>query len=239
MKLCKEKWNSNDYKIFLEFLYSLEDKKYKEFHSKLILDNKNIIGIKTPKLKEIAKDISKGNYLEFINLCQKKLYEEKMIYGLILGNIKTDFKELKTLLNDFIYNIDNWAVNDIVCANLKVFKKEQGEGFKYIKKLLKNRNPFVIRFSLVLLLDFYINDNYIDEVLKISNNVKNNDYYVKMANAWLISICYIKYPDKTKKFLLDNNLDSWTQNKAISKINDSKRVTNKNKKEISKLKKQN
>lgn len=238
MILYRKNWNSIDYKHFLQFLYSLEDKKYKEFHSKLILNNKNIIGIRTPKLKEIAKDISKGNYLEFIKLCQNNLYEEKIIYGLVLGYIKSDFKTITSLLDTYIYNIDNWAINDIVCANLKIFKTNQTEGFKYINKLLKNKNPFIIRFALVLLLDFYINDKYINEVLMIADKVKNNNYYVQMANAWLISICYIKYPNKTKTFLSNNNLNPWTQNKAISKIKDSKRVIDKDKKEISKLKKQ-
>ena len=41
---------------FYNKLYSLQDLKYKEFHQKLI--KKEIIGIRTPKLKEIAKNIS-------------------------------------------------------------------------------------------------------------------------------------------------------------------------------------
>lgn len=237
MILSRENWNFDTYNDFICFLYSLEDKKYREFHSKLILNEKHIIGIRTPKLKEIAKEISKGNYLEFLSLCQNELYEEKIISGLILGYIKVDFKDILELLNHYIPMIDNWAINDIVCANLKIFKKNQPEGFKYINILLKNKNPFIVRFSLVLLLDFYINDDYIDEVLKIANKIRNNDYYVKMANAWLISICYIKYPFKTRKFLCNNNLDVWTHNKAISKINDSRRVSIEDKKDLSILRK--
>ena len=121
-------------------------------------------------------------------------------------------------------------------TNLKIFKNNK-EGYRYIKKLLKSREPFTIRFALVLLLDFYVNEEYIDKVLKIVNEIKHDNYYVKMANAWALSICYIKYPEKTIPFLKKNNLDKWTQNKAISKIKDSKRVIKEEKLKIDKLKK--
>ena len=186
--------------------------------------------------QEIAKEIVKGNYLEFIKLSHDDLYEEKIIHGLIIGYIKEDFKVIINLLDTYIPCIDNWAVNDTVCANLKIFKNNQ-EGYRYIKKLLKSKEPFTIRFALVLLLDFYVNEEYIDKILKIINEIKHDNYYVKMANAWALSICYIKYPEKTIPFLKKNNLDKWTQNKAISKIKDSKRVAKEEKLKIDKLKK--
>lgn len=239
MNFIKKRWTKKDYNIFIKELKRLEDIPYKKFHSKLILEEKNIIGIRTPKLKEIAKEIAQGNYLEFLNQCQNIFYEEKVISGLIIGYIKTNFQDVLTLLNHFIEQVDNWAINDIVCANLKIFKKHQEEGFFYIKKLLKKNKPFSIRFGLVLLLDFYINDQYIDQILDIASSIWNNHYYVKMANAWLISICYIKYPKKTKTLLEKQILDPWTQNKAISKIKDSKRVTEEVKKKLEILKRQN
>lgn len=236
MILNKTKWTKKDYDKFIEYLYSLKDEKYLEFHSKLICEKVNIIGIRVPKLKAIAKEITKGNYLDFIKLSKDYLYEEKIIHGLIIGYIKQDFKTIIDLLDNYIPCIDNWAVNDTVCANLKMFKNNP-EGYVYIKKLLKSNKPFTIRFALVLMLDFYINEEYIDNILKIINGIKNDNYYVRMANAWALSICYIKYPKKTFSFLENNNLDKWTQNKAISKIKDSKRVKKEEKLKIDKLKK--
>lgn len=239
MNLIKEHWTKKDYDIFIKELKKLEDLPYKEFHSKLILEEENIIGIRTPKLKEIAKEIVQGNYLEFLNQCQNIFYEEKIISGLILGYLKIDFQDVLTLLDQFIEQIDNWAINDIVCANLKIFKKHQEEGFTFINTLLKSNEPFSIRFGLVLLLDFYINDQYIEQVLKIASSIHYDHYYVKMANAWLISICFIKYPKETQSLLEKQILDGWTQNKAISKIRDSKRVSGEVKKNLECLKRQN
>lgn len=209
-------------------LFKYQDKEYKVFNDKLLKTNQyDTIGIRVPVLKEIAKNLSISNYKDYISN-NHTYYEEVMIHGLILGYIKIPFNELLSLLDIFIPLIDNWAVNDTVCANLKAFKLNQEEGYKYIKKLLKG-DSWSIRFGLVLLLDHYINENYIDEILKICSKVDNTDYYVMMANSWLISSCYIKFKDKTLKLLKSNKLDKIVLNKAISKICDSYRVTKKEK----------
>lgn len=225
----------NEYNKFLKYLYTLQDKKYLEFHSKLVA-NSNIIGIRTPILKNIAKEIAINNYNSFIKNNTHSTYEETILHGLVIGYLKAPFKEILDYLDIFIPFNDNWAVNDIVCANLKVFKKNQNEGFKYINKLIKSKNEWNIRFGLVLLLDHYINDNYIDKIFDIIDNIKSDEYYVKMANAWLLSICYIKYPDKSYKYMLSSKLDDFTFNKAISKICDSYRIAKNIKENLKKLK---
>lgn len=89
-----------------------------------------------------------------------------------------------------------------------------------------------IRFALVLLLNYYINDDYIDEVIKLSKEVKNSNYYVLMANAWLISCLYIKYPDIIYPLLINNTWDIDTTKKAIQKIKDSYKVSTENKNKL-------
>ena len=109
------------YDDFINYLYSIQDLKYKAFHSKLVKD-KNIIGIKTPIIKNIAKEISKNNYEDYIKYNKHNTYEEDLIYGLVLGYIKAPFKDVLGYLDTFMPYNDNWAINDLVCANLKSFK---------------------------------------------------------------------------------------------------------------------
>ena len=215
---------SNDYQKIIDYLYENQDLKYKDFHCSLKGANE-MIGVRTSILKNIAKEISKHDYLSFIKLNKKYYYEEKAILAYLIGYLKIDFDSVLRLLEDNLYYFDTWALTDGLCANLKIFKKYQEKGFTFINKLLENNNAWYIRIGLVLLLDHYINDHYIDKILEISLNITNDDYYVIMANAWLISICYIKYPNKTSDIL--DKLDSVTRKKAISKINDSKRVKEK------------
>lgn len=214
------------YEDFLNELYSLQDLKYKEFHSKLIMSDK-LIGVRTPELKRIAKAIARSNYEDFFRENKHELYEENLVHGLVLGYLKLDFNELKPLVDEFIPYIDNWAVCDTTVANLKVYKKNKTKDivFNEIKKYLNSENPWINRFGYVLLLEYFIEEKYMDEIFELCENYKEH-YYVKMAIAWLISMCYIKYKGRTITFLKKNKLDVWTHNKAIQKIIDSYRVDN-------------
>jgi len=229
-------WNKDSYRQFIEFLYTLSDIKYKDFHSKLILD-KNLIGIRTPLLKDIAKKISKTNYLEFIKLNNHAFYEETIIHGLLIGYIKEGIDNSLKLLDEFSRYINNWAICDLIISNLKIVNKNKDKVLHLIHKYLKSDQTYQVRVALVLLLDYYITDNYIDIVLDLSDKIETDEYYIKMANAWLISICYIKYKDKTKEFLLKTKIDKWTYNKAIQKIIESKRTCSEEKELLRLMKK--
>ena len=160
MNLNSINWNK-EYDSFIKYLYTLQDKKYLAFHSKLVKE-KNIIGIRIPILRKIAFKISKGDYKSFIKNNKHETYEETMIHGLVLGYIKEPFKDVLDDIKVFIPYNDNWAVNDTVCSNLKVFKNNLDEGYIFINELLNTNSSWSVRFALVLLLDYYINDKYID-----------------------------------------------------------------------------
>ena len=106
----------------------------------------------------------------------------------------------------------------------------------FINKYLKSNKEFELRFAIVMMLDFYITEEYIDQVLELLNNIKHDGYYVKMAVAWTIQAIYVKFPKKTMKFLNNNSIDNWTYNKALQKIIESYRVDDKEKEKIRKMK---
>lgn len=227
-------WSLETYQEFLNYLNSLQDKKYQEFHSKIIVCD-NLIGVKTNELKKMAKEISQNNYKEFININNANFYETIMIEGFIYGYLKISFEELTEYLNKYLTKINNWAHADLLVSNLKIFKKNQEEGFKYAKKLIRSKNNWIKRCGITILLNYYLHDVYIDKTLEIVSKIKTDDYYVKMAIAWLISISYIKYKEKTLIYLV-NIEDNFIYNKTISKIVDSRRISNDEKKFIKSLK---
>ena len=234
MDLENIKWNKTTYRSFINFLKTFSDDEYKKFHKKILgKDDVELLGIRTPKQKEIAKKIAKGDYKSFIKYNNHKFYEENMIHGLILGYIKIEEDELLKLFDEFMQYIDNWAICDTVCANLKQFKKIN---INKIDKYLKSNNPWTNRVGLVLLLNYYIKEENLNYIFNTCNNIKKDHYYVKMAKAWLLSLCYIKYPEMTLKYLKNNKLDQFTQNKAISKICDSYRITKIDKEKLKMLK---
>ncbi len=225
MDLKNSIWNKESYQEFINYLISLEDIEYKNFHSKLLGVEKNLIGIRTPKLKEIAKEISKGEWKDFINYSQNTYYEEGVIKGLVLGFIKVDYEVRKGYIDSFIAEIDNWATCDIVVGNLKFLNKEKERYYEFIKECTSSDDPWKIRFGLVTLLDYYLEEKYIDEIFPLCSSIASKEYYVKMAQAWLISIMFIKFREKTLEYLKENSLDSWIHNKAIQKIRESTRVS--------------
>lgn len=214
------------------FLY--QDNEYAKFHKKILKNNEiSVIGIRTPILKKIAKEIAKNDYLDYILDNKHEYYEDILLHGLVITYLK-DYNLSIKLFDQYINYINNWACCDIVVCNYKLFSKHKEIGLVKIKEYLTSLKPFINRVGIVLLLSYYIDEKYIDIVLELSNSIKNDDYYVKMANAWLISKCLVKYYDKTYKFLLNCSLDDWTYNKAIQKAIESYQI--KNKDELRKLK---
>ena len=216
---------NQDYNKFIEYLFSLKDDEYQKFNQKIVKTD-NIIGIRLPILKNIAKAIAKGDYLSFIKNNKHQYAEEIMLHGLVITYLKIDFNESIKLFDEYIKYIDSWATCDSVVMNYKVVSKNLDACLIKIKEYLKSDKPFIKRVGIVLLF-YYLNDDYIDEVLKLINSIKSDDYYVKMANAWLISICLVKYYDKTVKFLKSCQLDDWTYNKALQKAIESYRIKDK------------
>ena len=74
-------------------------------------------------------------------------------------------------------------------------------------------------------------------IFNILNKINSDKFYINMAEAWLVCELYIKYPNETLKYIKNNNLNKFTQNKAISKIHDSYRVSKDEKEYLNKFRK--
>lgn len=208
-----------------EKLYEIADEEYRKFHSGLCPNVENIIGVRLPKLREIAKKIVKDNPIQFLEQYKCELYEEKMVYGLVIGYMKENFSTRLKYLDKFVPMIDNWAVCDCCASTYKFTSKNLKEMFEYIQKYVVSKNEFEVRFACIMLMDYYLIDEYIDRVFKIFNEIKLDKYYVQMGIAWAISVAFVKYEKKTRKFLENNSLDKFTFNKTLQKIIESNRVS--------------
>lgn len=226
------------YKKIRTDLLGLQDKKYQQFHSSLCPGTDNIIGVRVPVLRNYAKKLSKQeNFKDYISFNKTVYYEEVMLQGMLIGFIRnTDIKEVLSIIKNFVPKIDNWAVCDIFCSGLKIVNKNKETVWNFIQKYLKSKKEFELRFAIVMMLDYFICEKYIDRVLTILDNIKHEAYYVKMAVAWTISVAFVKFKDKTMKYFKKNNLDDWTYNKALQKICESLRVSKETKKIIKAMK---
>lgn len=225
-----------DHQKIEQEIKNLADLKYKEFHGNLCPGTDNILGVRVPVLRDYAKKLAKENFKEYLDHPLQEYYEEVMLEGMLIGLGKLSLEETFYYLKRFIPKIDNWAVCDVCAAGMRITKKYPREMYDFLQPYLHSEKEFELRFGLVMLLDFYITEEYIDSVLEICNYTKHEGYYVKMAVAWLISIAYIKFPEKTMKLLKKNDLDDFTYNKALQKIIESYRVEKQDKDRIRNMK---
>lgn len=230
------KWTEDRLKSFLTYLESFSDEKYKAFHKKLIPGEEKLLGIRTPILKNVAKEVYKGDYGSFLDI-ESDVYDIIMIKAFVIGKIK-DMDESLKRTKEFLPLIRNWAICDGFCASLKNAKKEPERFFDLVKKCAESEKEYYKRFGYVMLLDYYVDDEHIDFVLDTYESSADDRYYVNMATAWGISVCYVKFPEKTMDMLKKSKLDAFTYNKAIQKICESFRVKDEEKIILKKKKKE-
>lgn len=220
-------------------LFEIADQKYKEFHGGLCPGTENIIGVRVPVLRKYTQELFKENdWKQIIEEIDNQYYEEIMLQGMLIGQAKNeDINTILKYVEKYVPKIDNWAICDVFCAGLKITKKYKKEMWNFIQKYLKSDKEFEIRFAIVMILDYYIDEEYLKEDFKIFDNIKHEGYYVKMAVAWAISICLIKYYEDTVKYLKKSKIDNWTYNKSIQKAIESYRISEEKKQELRKIKK--
>lgn len=220
-----------------EKIEELADVKYKEFHTGLCPNSNEIIGVRVPVLRNFAKEIVKNeNVEEYLKNALDNSYEEILLQGMVLGLWKTNVQNFCTYLEKFIPKINSQAVCDVSVAGFKITKKNMEYMWQFLQKYLKSDKEFELRFAVVMMLDFYMTEEYIDKVLEILNNIKNEGYYVKMAVAWTIQVAFVKFSKQTMKLLENNKIDDWTYNKALQKIIESCRVDEETKEIIKNMK---
>ena len=212
------------------------DDEYRAFAIKGILTDYPFLGVRTPDLRALAKEIKKSkNTEDFLNT-EPLSYEELTIQGFIIAELP--YEEMKTRLPEYVDKIDNWATTDMVVSTIKSIKKHREDFLPEIDKFLGSPHEFTVRTGLICLKAYYIAPDYLAVIFDCISRVKDREeYYIKMAVAWLVSECFIKFPAGTYGFLNSKILPAWIQNKSISKIRDSYRVPKEVKDSLLSLKK--
>lgn len=228
-------------------IFALAEDAYKRFSSSLIPGEETIIGVRIPVLRQYAKELYRGwrqgardasdsasaGIDDLLKIIGDEYCEEIMLQGMIIGMQKgIDADVLFRQIDAFVPKIRNWAVCDTFCAGLKEVKKHPGKTWDFLQKYLSAHEEYHIRFGLVMLLDYYIDEAYLQDIFRWTERITHESYYVKMAAAWLLSMCFVKYYDETKAFMQSCTLDEFTYRKALQKTRESLRITAEQKAEL-------
>ena len=213
-------------KTITDGLFALKDENYRRFHAKLIPDIPidNIIGVRTPVLRKYAKEVAKLPEANiFLESLPHSYYEENNLHGALLSLLyPKDIIAFMEQLERFLPYVDNWATCDMLSP--KIFKKHLPYVYERVQKWLQSDAVYTIRFGIVTLLGFYLDNAFEPEMLQLVANVRSEEYYVNMAVAWYFSMALVKQYDATLPYIHNRVLEPWTHNKSIQKAIESRRI---------------
>jgi 3-methyladenine DNA glycosylase AlkD len=142
----------------------------------------------------------------------------------VIATAKMDVEERLQLSRMFVPEMDNWAVCDAFCSTWTIKKAEREKLWQYCRELFGSNDEFKMRVASVMMQYHFLDDKYIDEILRIHTTKDHPGYYYRMGAGWTLSTCFIYYQEKTERELFDPSLNNDTRNKAVQKIIESARV---------------
>lgn len=225
-----------------ENLLQLAENGNKKFTESLHPGIENVLGIRIPALRRLGTQIAKDDWESYLQTADTYYMEERMLQGMVISNLKMkDTEAYLSLVARFIAIINSWSVCDTFdfYGKQRFVDKNKKRVWLFLEDRMKSDKEYEIRFGVVMAMAHYIDEEYIDNVLQWMDRISHEGYYVKMAVAWALSVCYVKFPQKTMNYLKENHLDDFTYNKALQKIIESYRVSTEDKEIIRSMKRKN
>ncbi len=212
----------NVYEKVVAELKSKSDAEYKKFNDKITKTEYETIGVRMPEIKRVAKSVDKAEIEEYLEKCEFRYFEDTLIYGLLLPRLGLD--EFWKRKDEFLTKCDSWSHIDCFVSELKPKASEKEKLYSLLTEGIDSLDGFALRFRIVALMNFYVGGDRTEEILRIVERLDGRGFYNDMAIAWLLQVALVKRREETLVFMQNNSLSRFTQNKAISKMQDSFRI---------------
>ena len=223
-------------KEIVDLLFENQDIKYRDFQAPLFpnLDKEMMIGVRTPTLKRLAKELFNSEMANsFIETLPHRYFDENQLHAFLISLIK-DYQTCLNEVERFLPYVDNWGTCDQLSP--KVFAKHKDELIVSIKKWLKSKHTYTVRFAIGMLMALYLDDSFKKEYMELVASIKSEEYYINMMIAWYFATALAKQWDTAIKYIKDNKLSSWVHNKTIQKAVESYRISQEQKDYLKSLK---
>ena len=211
-----------------EHLLQLAERGNKEFTESLNPGVEHVLGIRVPDLRKLAARIAKDGWEAYLDTADTYYMEERMLQGMVLGCIRPD-ADIEVYLHRvtcFVWNINSWSVCDTFKfgGGKRFIEANKDRLWEYLKTWMRAEGEYEIRFGVVMAMQYFIDEEHIEELFSLYNAIRHEGYYVRMGVAWALSVCFVRFPERTLEYLKQNTLDNFTYNKALQKIIESYRV---------------
>lgn len=230
----------------------LADEKYRDFSAALVPGEQAMLGVRLPKLREMAKKLAKGNWQEELD-AEDVWFEERMLRGMIISyaTLRMEPEKALSYIRDFIPCVCNWSVCDSVFMKMDILKKDRDLTWEFLLPYMDSGEEFKVRVALIVMMAHLLRcdslgrrmsrlrkvtledltkaeeekaraGKYLFLILDKINRPFEEGYYAHMAAAWLVAESFCVFPASTDRFLKTCRLDKETYNKALQKIVESK-----------------
>ena len=206
-----------------DLLESMAEPGYRDFASSLVPGENHVLGVRLPKLRVLAKTLARNGGEEWLRHKEDLSFEETMLRGMVIGNLREEPETVFALCREFLPLIHNWSVCDSFCASLKLIVKHPQMGWEFLLPLTHSSREFEARVAAVLLLNYYLIPEWIDDALLLLSQIRQPNYYAKMAVAWAFSKAWILFPEKTCPYFAPGVLEEETRKMAFQKVRDSRK----------------
>ena len=211
------------YNSIIDAFFALRDEKYSCFNAKLIpnIAPERIIGVRAPQLRRLASSLTGEERTKFLLSLPHYYQEENIIHAYIISSLKEPELVLAAL-DDFIPYVDNWAVCDSIRPT--ALKKAPELLYDAILRWLSSSHAYTLRFGIEMLMCYFLDEHFKPEYPGLVADVRSDEYYVKMMQAWYFATALAKQWDSVIPFLEDEHLSVWVHNKSIQKAIESYRI---------------
>ena len=220
----------------VDLLFLKQDIKFRDFQAPLFpgVEKERIIGVRTPAIKKLAKELYGSETAnKFLETLPHYYFDENQLHAFLISLIK-DYKTCLKEVDRFLPYVDNWGTCDQLSP--KVFAKHKDELIVDIKRWIKSKHVYTVRFAIGMLLGLYLDESFKEEYLELVSKVKSDEYYINMMIAWYFATALAKQWDASIKYIKDKDLDPWVHNKTIQKAVESYRITAEQKEYLRSLK---
>ena len=208
-----------------EQLLAMADPTYRDFNASLIPGIGPSIGIRIPRLRALAREIARSDaWRDVLRDDNCPYHEERMLQGMVIGAVRCPVDEKLELVARFVPKIDNCALCDCFCRKLRPAEREPM--WRFIQPCFVSPREYDERFVVVMATANFIDAEHLEALLRRFEAFHHEGYYARMGVAWAVSVCYVRFPERMRRWLADAcPLDAWTFNKSLQKIVESLRVS--------------
>lgn len=223
-------------KQIVDLLFEKQDIKYRDFQAPLFpnVEKERMIGVRTPELKKLAKELYGGDLAnKFIETLPHRYFDENQLHAFLISLIK-DYESCLKEVERFLPYVDNWGTCDQLSP--KAFVKHKEELIVPIKKWLKSKHTYTVRFAIGMLMQHYLDESFKEEYTELVSKVNSEEYYINMMIAWYFATALAKQYETAIKYMEEKKLSPWVHNKTIQKAVESYRINDKQKAFLKSLK---